>query len=302
MEGVRATGEPWDVEHRVGGVDGQWHPLLARGVPVRDEQGQVICWAGINLDISRLKQAEQALLRSEKLASVGRMAASIAHEINNPLAAVTNTSTWQSRVWIGPSWAQYLDMQTMSKAHSAYHRQTLGFFASRPPQRLVSVDSVMDSAVDLLQGKIRVKRATIEKQYDGDLQVKAVPGELRQVFSNLLANSLDAMDEEAPSSCTLPIDLLQQRSTPYQGNRCRQWQRHRYATLPRIFEPLFTTKEATGSGLGLWVSKQIIDKHHGSIRVHSSIRGPRRGTVFSILLPAYLAESVEWANTARTSG
>ena len=83
-------GSTWDAEHRFRGVDGEWHDILARGAPVRDDDGRITGWAGINLDISRLKQAEAALRRSEKLATAGRLAASVAHEINNPLSAVTN--------------------------------------------------------------------------------------------------------------------------------------------------------------------------------------------------------------------
>jgi PAS domain S-box-containing protein len=84
------TGGIWDSEARVRSADGKWHPILSRGVPVRDDRGQIVCWTGINLDISRLKDAERALVRSEKLASVGRMASSIAHEINNPLETIGN--------------------------------------------------------------------------------------------------------------------------------------------------------------------------------------------------------------------
>jgi signal transduction histidine kinase len=116
--------------------------------------------------------------------------------------------------------------------------------------------------------------------------VTAVPGELRQVFANLLTNSLDALDD----SGTIKLRV----STSRYVNSGRTYVRVTVAdngkgidatTLPRIFEPLFTTKESTGSGLGLWVSKQIIDKHHGSIRVRSQASGERRGTAFSIVIP-----------------
>ena len=166
-------------------------------------------------------------------------------------------------------------------------RQTLGFYRESSSPATVSVSSILDSAVDLLRGKIKVKGATIEKEYDGDLQVTAVPGELRQVFSNLLANSLDAMDQKGT------IKLRVSRSTCVNSHQPRirvtvadNGKGIDAATLPRIFEPLFTTKTGTGSGLGLWVSKQLIDKHGGAILVRSNSQGPRRGTVFSIVLPA----------------
>jgi PAS domain S-box-containing protein len=234
------------------------------------------------------KQAEEALLRSEKLAAVGRMAASIAHEINNPLAAVTNTLYLaRTNAEDAASVRQYLDLADDElKRVSHITRQTLGFYRESSASTAVSVSSVMDAAVDLLRGKIKVKRATIEKQYDGDLQVSGISGELRQVFSNLLVNSLDAIGEEGT------IWLRISKSTCVNG--CQSRVRVTVAdngtgidaaALPRIFEPLFTTKESTGSGLGLWVSKQLIEKHGGSIRVRSRTNGERRGTVFSIVLP-----------------
>jgi signal transduction histidine kinase len=151
----------------------------------------------------------------------------------------------------------------------------------------VSIDTVLDAATNLLQAKIKAKRARIEKQYAQNQEVAAVPGELRQVFSNFLANSLDAIEEQGI------IKLRISRSTCLTNGQPRirvtiadDGKGIDKAILPRIFEPLFTTKEATGSGLGLWVSKQIIEKHGGSIRVRSSTGKPRSGTVFLIFFPA----------------
>jgi PAS domain S-box-containing protein len=245
-----------------------------------------------NRDITERKRAEQALLRSEKLASVGRMAASIAHEINNPLEAVTNLLFLaRSGGQDATSARQYLDMADDElKRVSHITRQTLGFYRESSAPTKVSVASVIDSALDLLRGKIKVKRAIIEKQYGGDLQVAGVAGELRQVFSNLLANSLDAINEEG----TIKLRV----STRTAFNNGQRYIRITIAddgkginaaTLPRIFEPLFTTKESTGSGLGLWVSKQIIEKHYGSIHVRSRTHGELRGAVFSIVLPTETA-------------
>jgi signal transduction histidine kinase len=154
---------------------------------------------------------------------------------------------------------------------------------------------VLDAATNLLQAKIKAKRARIEKQYAQDQQVTAVPGELRQVFSNLLANSLDAIEEQGAiklrvSKLTACNGRPRIRITVADNGRGID-----AATLPRIFEPLFTTKEATGSGLGLWVSKQIIEKHGGSIRVRSSSVKPGSGTVFSIFLPALATPASEIA-------
>jgi PAS domain S-box-containing protein len=257
--------------------------------PVRDASGKVTMAVITVEDITAKKQAEQALLRSEKLASVGRMAASIAHEINNPLAAMVNTLYLaRTNADDAASVRQYLDIADDElKRVSHITRQTLGFYRESSAPMTVSVSSVVDAAVDLLRAKIKLKRANIEKQYDGDLQVTGVPGELRQVFSNLLVNSLDAIGEEGTikvrvsmASCTNGGQPRVRVTVADNGTGIDA------AALPRIFEPLFTTKESTGSGLGLWVSKQILEKHNGSIRVRSRTNGLRRGTSFSIVLAA----------------
>ena len=239
-------------------------------------------------DVSDRKRSEEALLRSEKLASVGRMAASIAHEINNPLEAVTNTLYLAKANLDKPYLAQqYLEMAD-DELNRISHitRQTLGFYRESSAPAAVSVNSILDSAVDLLRGKIKVKRATVEKQYDGDLRVNAVSGELRQVFANLLANSLDAVADSGI------VKLHVSRSTRLSsGQPCVRITVADNGTgidaaaLPRIFEPLFTTRESVGSGLGLWVSKQILEKHHGSIHVRTRTDGAHRGTTFSVVIP-----------------
>jgi PAS domain S-box-containing protein len=240
-------------------------------------------------DITERKLAEEALLRSEKLASVGRMAASVAHEINNPLAAVMNALYLARTVaHIPEATRQYLDMADDELQRVSHiTRQSLGFYREASLPQRVSVNAIMDSVVDLLRGKIKAKGARIEKQYDGNLEVTGVGGELRQVFSNLLANSLDAIAEAgtirlraSSSTCTNSGQRRVRITVADDGTGIAA------ATLPRIFEPLFTTKGSTGSGLGLWVSKQIIEKHHGSMQVHSCTFGERRGTALSILLPA----------------
>jgi PAS domain S-box-containing protein len=282
------TGGRWDIEHRFLGVDGQYHPMLARGVPVRDDQGKIVGWTGINLDISNLKQAEQALLRSEKLASVGRMAATIAHEINNPLGAVTNVLFLAKAMKDLPESArQYLEIADAELKRIAHiTRQSLGFYRESIAPARTSISDVLESTVDLLKSKIKAKHAVIEKQWEGDVEITAVAGELRQVFSNLLANSLDAIGEKGIVKLRVSTG-----SALKDGRRCIR------VTIAdngigvsavlrqQIFEPFVTTKGATGTGLGLWVSKQIVDKHAGTIRMRSSTIGDRKGTVFSVLLP-----------------
>jgi len=279
----------FDLEHRVQRADGSLGWTFWRAIPLKDANGDIVEWFGTASDISERKRTEEALLRSEKLATLGRLAATIAHEINNPLEAITNTlylARVSSEDPVGVR--HYLDLADDELKRVAHiTRQTLGFYRESSAPTAVSVDTVLDAAEDLLRAKIKAKRVSVEKQYGIDRQVTAVAGELRQVFSNLLANSLDAIEEQGAIKLRISrapwLDHGPQRIRVTIADNGKGIDA---ATLPRIFEPLFTTKEATGSGLGLWVSKQIVEKHGGSIRVRSNPQKPRNGTVISIFLPA----------------
>lgn len=281
------TGTQHQAEFRLRSKDGQYRWFLARGVPLRNEEGQAERWFGTCTDIHEMKMAQQALIRSEKLASVGRMAMTIAHEINNPLAAVMNTLfLTRSEPGMPKPALNYLDLADNElRRISHITRQALGFYReSTTPQR-TSIGELLDSVTELLGGKLKAKRAEVRKEFEHDVEITAVSGELRQVFSNLLSNAIDAVEENG---------RIRLRISSSRDARDRRTVRISVAdnghginplALPHIFEPFFTTKDAVGTGLGLWVSKQIIDKHQGCIRVRSCPEGPRHGTVFSVILP-----------------
>jgi signal transduction histidine kinase len=233
-------------------------------------------------DITERKRTEAALLRSEKLASVGRMAAAIAHEINNPLAAVTNLLFLAKETKELPEATRHLleiaDAELRRVAHIA--QQSLGFYRESNAPALTSVSTVLDSVLDLLKNRINEKHSIIEKQCNGDVQISAVAGELRQIFSNLVSNSLDAIDEGGTIKVRVSAGKNCVRVTLADDGKGIP-----AGTIKHIFEPFFTTKDSVGTGLGLWVSQQIIEKHGGKIQVRSSSRGLRRGTSFSLVLP-----------------
>jgi signal transduction histidine kinase len=233
------------------------------------------------------KKAEEALIGSEKLASAGRMAAVLAHEINNPLAAVMNLLFLAQTTGETPaSVHRYLEMADGELKRIAHiTRQTLGFYRESSLATTFLVVTLLNSVIDLLQSKMVSTRVIVEKQCDDLLQITASFGELRQVISNLMLNSLDAIGVGGR------VTLRASRSrNPMDGSsRIRitiadNGQGISAEALPRIFEPFFTTKGATGNGLGLWVCKQIIEKHGGSIGVRSRTSEPH-GTTFSIVLP-----------------
>jgi len=245
--------------------------------------------AQLQAEIILRKKAEGALIVSEKLASAARMSAVIAHEINNPLAAVTDLLYLVQSVKEVPEEAlHYLrtaDGELKRMAHIT--RQTLGFYREMTAPTSFRIVSLLDSVLDLLQSKIKSKGAFVEKQYDSLLEVTAVYGELRQVFSNLVVNSLDAMEERG--KMTLRAAISQDPHTRARRIRVIIADNGRgidAETLPHIFEPFFTTKGLIGNGLGLWVSKQIVDHHGGAFQVRSSTYGSHRGTTFSVLLPS----------------
>jgi two-component system, NtrC family, sensor kinase len=244
--------------------------------------------AQLQEEIIARKRAEEALINSEKLASVGRMAAVLAHEINNPLEAVTNVLYLaQTTRGLPDAARQYLQMADAELKRIAHiTRQTLGFYRESSAPITFHVAVLLDSVLDLLQAKKISKRAIIDKQCEEQLQMTAFQGELRQVVSNLLMNSLNAIAEGGR------ITLRATISGGFRGTRhsiritiSDNGQGMSDAALGQIFQPFFTTKGAVGNGLGLWVSKQIVEKHGGSIQVHSSTSGARQGTTFSVILP-----------------
>jgi len=183
-------------------------------------------------------------------------------------------------------------------------RHMLGFYRETAKPVAVQITELLDSVIDLYGRRIRNSGAVIEKQYDPVPPIDIYPGEMRQVFSNLLLNALDAVGEGGRVRLHV-YSSRDWRDPSHAGVRiviADNGPGIRKEFCQRIFEPFFTTKGQKGTRLGLWVSQGIVEKHHGSIRVHSGRQPGRSGTCFSIFLPGAEGGSAETVQTHQAAG
>jgi two-component system CheB/CheR fusion protein len=273
--------------------DGTRVPVLLTVSPLRNAEGKIVGASAIARDISAQRHSEEAVRRSEKLATAGRLAASIAHEINNPLEAVLNLLYLARN---DPRQAeQYLSMAEEEVGRVAQlAQQTLGFVRDTSSPGRMDPANLMDEVLRLYSGKLEAKKIRVTRRYRGGSQISGYSGEVRQLLANLLVNAVDAMDEGG--SLQVRVTASRQWSDDREGIRVTVADNGSgipRESLRRIFEPFYTTKKESGTGLGLWVSRGIVQNHGGVIRVRSRSDGPRRGTVFTIFLPnAYAAARV----------
>lgn len=239
--------------------------------------------------IQQYARAQEALLRSEKLAVTGRLAASIAHEINNPLEAVTNLLFLMRADASTEAQKKYLAQAEQELARVAeITKQTLRFYREPSQPTATRISTVLDSVLMLFGPRLVAAGVAVERiERSTSATVLSSPGELRQVIANLLGNAIDAMR----TGGRLRIRISQQRHP----GQCRDFVRLTIAdtgmgipgnVLPTIFEPFVTTKGETGTGLGLWVTAEIMKRNGWKIRVRSCSHPGHSGTTFSIVIPA----------------
>lgn len=271
--------------------DGARVPVLLTVSPLRNREDNIVGASAIARDISAQQRSEEAVRRSEKLATAGRLAASIAHEINNPLEAVLNLLYLARN---DPRQAeQYLSMAEQEVGRVArLAQQTLGFVRETASPGRMDASHIMDEVLQLYSRKLEGKQIRVTRRYRGSSQISGYAGEVRQLLANLLVNAVDAMDDGG--SLHVRVTAGRQWSDEQEGIRMTLADNGSgipRESLRRIFDPFYTTKQDAGTGLGLWVSHGIIQKHGGSIRVRSRIEGQHRGTVFSVFLPNGYAAS-----------
>jgi PAS domain S-box-containing protein len=269
------------------------------GEPVRAHDGKQLLGVLITRDVTESKRAAQALIRTEKLASMGRLAATIAHEINNPLEAVMNSIFIAANSpGLSDQSREYLSLAQEELVRVAHiTRQTLGFYReSGAPNEVIMAD-VVDGVVDIFSRRLSARGIDIHRMYQDVPTVHANSGEIRQVISNIIANAMDSMSEgRGDLYIRIRNTVLRDDAPAVRISIADTGTGIDPAVQGKLFEPFVTTKESFGTGLGLWVSKGIVEKHGGRIKLRSR---PGRGTIFSIILPA--TRSVETAAPQITS-
>lgn len=264
---------------------------------MRNPAGEIIGASTIARDITDLKRAEQALRNSEKHAMVGRLSAVMAHEINNPLEAVLNVLYLLGKTPVlDEKDRERVSMATQEMGRIAHIvRKTLGFYREAPVPIVVNVPELVDDVIGLYALKLEEKKISVERKYEDVGSVTAFPAEMRQVFSNLLTNAIEATgpdgqirvhifasrDWSDPTRCGVRVVMSDTGSGISPEHR------------RNLFEPFFTTKGEKGTGLGLWVSNGIVQKHSGSLRLRSSVKPGRSGTCFAVFLPSESLRAVQ---------
>jgi PAS domain S-box-containing protein len=256
--------------------------------PVKDEQGRIVGAAKIARDITERKKAERALRTTEMLASVGRLAATVAHEINNPLEAVINLIFLAKNTPDIEDMRHYLAMaEEELERVSHLTRQTLGFYRETKGATTFKIGALINSLLPVLSSRTRNKGIYILPEIRHDAEMYGIPGEIRQLIANLVSNSIDALD--AGGKVRIRVSAARRwDDTMREGVRLTVADSGcgiPIAARSKLFEPFFTTKRDVGTGLGLWVCKSIVENHRGTIQLRSSAIPGRSWTVFSIFLP-----------------
>src|SRR6185437_15479091 len=240
----------YEVQYRVPFPDKAIHSREARGrtIVIGDTAVRML---GVAMDITARKAAEEALRRSEKLAATGHLAASIAHEINNPLAAVTN-ALYILRITTGmpDSAIEYVRTAELELARVVHiTRQTLGFYREISSPVMVHVPRLLDEALAAFDSRIENHKVSVHKRYGDVGQLPAFPAELRQVFSNLAMNALEAVGEEGKVSIRARYAHNRDNSVGLRITFADNGPVIPPENMPHIFEPFFSTKDSKGTGL-----------------------------------------------------
>ena len=267
---------------------------MVRAVPMKNDAGVVQEWVGVIVDIHDQLLAEEKLRRTEQLATAGRLAATVAHEINNPLESVTNlVYLAQQSQTLDATTRDYLNTASDELQRAAQIvRQTLGFYRENSAPKNSDIGEIVSEVLALYRRNFMAKEIRVVSEIDAGAIACVVPGEIRQVVANLITNAIDASSTHGEIRVELKTlaDNVSVRVSD-KGTGITE------ENLSHLFEAFFTTKKDLGTGLGLWVSRGLIEKHNGTLTVETSTGQSDHGTTFTILLPANCRADVRPASS-----
>ena len=242
--------------------DGSTTPIEDSAAPIRDDRDRVVGVVLVFRDASQERKAQEIMRKSEKLAAAARLAATVAHEINNPLESVGNLLYLAKTTPDLPSAAfDHLTLAEQELDRVAHiTRQTLGFYRESRVGDQVPVAALVESVLNLYSNKLKSKNITVERDFAECPPVNGRTGELKQVIANIISNAIDAVSKNGTVRVKVlcvadkgveSAQIIIEDDGPGIPPELRD----------RIFEPFFTTKTDVGTGLGLWVVKEIVDRH-----------------------------------------
>ena len=282
---------PYSSEYRLKSAAGEYRWFLVRAIPLAGEDGAIDRWFGTCTDVQEQRLAEEALRRTEKLAATGRLAASIAHEINNPLEAVTNLLYLiESNVRANEDTHGYVvTAQKELDRVAQISKKTLAFYRESTNAAPVDLCGLVHEVADIYSVRLQRKNLEMKMELECTRKPEGLAGELRQVISNLVTNAIDA----SPVGGVLRVRVRDARRwmDKDDGSEAEEGVRVSVADhghgIPaalqgEIFKPFITTKGQKGTGLGLWLSHSILTRHGGTVQLKSAVG---KGTCFSLFLP-----------------
>jgi PAS domain S-box-containing protein len=262
--------------------------------PIRDAKGEVIGASKIARDVSNQKKVERLAIEAEKIATTGRMAAAIAHEINNPLASVLNLIFLARQPDLSNqeirSYLETAESELERVSHIA--RQTLGYYRDTGKPSEVHLKDLMENVLSVYRSKLLAHEIMVETRFTDLRKISVRTGEVVQIFSNVVCNAIDSM----PHGGALLIRIT--RTVRTEGDAIQVVISDTGSGIPRehldkVFEPFFTTKGNLGTGIGLWVAKQLVERHGGQISISSSTDRGNSGTIVTMTFPFRGAEDEE---------
>jgi PAS domain S-box-containing protein len=268
--------------------NGTEFPIEDSGAPIRDQEGRITGVVLVFHDVGDKRKAEKALRDSERLATTGRLASTLAHEIHNPLEAVVNLlflidhdphASETVRQYTTMAGEELARVTQMTRHMLAFQRE-----AAKPVP--IKIGEILGNVVALYEKKIESAGIQVQKEVEFEEEFLGLPGEMRQVFANLVGNAIEAIGKNGKL-----------RLHAYPSRDWRRGQRGLRVTVAdngpgippavrdKIFDPFFTTKGESGTGLGLWITSGIIEKNDGRLQLRTVTRDGRSGTCFSVFFP-----------------